>query len=49
MKSFGLTEKLPVKLFDLRLEGESRTASVKVKFVDISRNARGEVGSLVQS
>ncbi len=47
VKSFGSTEKLPFKLHGLRMEGESGTAGVKVKFVEIGRNARGEVGSLV--
>ena len=49
MKSFGLTEKLPFKLFGLRMEEESGTVGVKVKFADINRNARGEVDSLVHS
>ncbi len=49
VKSFGLTGEWPFKLFNSRLGEESGTASVKVKFVDISRNACGEVGFLVQS
>ena len=49
MKFLGLTGKLPFKLFGLRLEEESGTASVRVKSVDIGRNARDEGGSLVQS
>ena len=49
MKFFGLTGKLSFKLFGLRLEEESGTASVRVKSVDIGRNARDEGGSLVQS
>jgi hypothetical protein len=48
VKSFGSTGELPFKLFGLRLEEESGTDGVKVKFVDIVRNACGEVGSLVQ-
>jgi len=48
VKSFGLTEKLPFKLFDLRLEEESGTVGVRVKSVDIDRNVCGEGGSLVQ-
>ena len=47
MKSSGLTRKLPFKLPNLRLEEESGTAGVKVKFVDIGGNASGEVDSLV--
>ncbi len=49
MKSFGLTGELPSKLFGLRLEEESGTASVRVKSVDISRNACGVDDSLVQT
>ncbi len=49
MKSFGSTGELLSKLFNLRLEGESGTASVRVKSVDIGRNARDEGGSLVQT
>jgi hypothetical protein len=49
VKAFGLTEKLPIKLYGLRMEEESGTAGVRVKSVDIGRNASGEVGSLVHS
>ncbi len=49
MKSFGLTEELLSKLSHSRLEEESRTASVRVKSVDIGRNARDEGDSLVQT
>ena len=49
MKSPGSTGKLPFKLSGLRLGEESGTAGVRVKSVDIGRNARGEGGSLAQS
>ncbi len=48
MKSFGSTKELLPKLLGLRLKEENRTASVRVKSVDIGRNARGEDGFLVQ-
>ncbi len=48
MKSFGSTVELPFKLLGLRLGEESGTDGVKVKFVDIVRNTRGEAGSLAQ-
>ncbi len=47
MKSNSSTVELPSKLSFLRLEEENGTAGVKVKFVDIGRNACGEDGSLV--
>ena len=47
MKASGLTRELLFKLLGLRLEEESGTAGVRVKSVDIGRNARGEGGSLV--
>jgi hypothetical protein len=49
VKSFGLTEELLSKLFGLRMGEDNGTAGVKVKFVDICRNASGEVGYLVHS
>ena len=49
MKSPDLIGELLKKPSGLRLEEESGTAGVKVKFVDIGRNACGEGGSLVQS
>ncbi len=49
MKSFGLTEELLSKLSHSRMEEESGTASVRVKSVDIGRNAHDEGNSLVQS
>ena len=49
MKALSLTKELPFKLFGLRQKEESGTASVRVKSVDIGRNARGEGGSLVLS
>ena len=49
VKALGSTEELPSKLLGLRLEEENGTVGVRVKSVDIGRNACGEGGSLAQS
>ena len=46
VKFFCLTEKLPSKLQNLRIEEESGIPGVRVKSVDIGRNTSGEGGSL---
>jgi len=46
VKSLGLTEELPSKLFGLRPGEVSGIPSVAVKCVDIGRNTSGEGGSL---
>ena len=48
MKSSDSIGKLPFKLFDLRLGGESGISSVRVKSVDIAKNTGGEGEILVQ-
>ena len=47
VKSFDSIKELPSKLHGLRLEEESGIPGVRVKSVDIGRNACGESGSLV--
>ena len=46
VKSLGLTEELPSRLFRLRPGEVSGIPSVAVKCVDIGRNTSGEGGSL---
>ena len=46
VKSLGLTEELPSRLFGLRPGEVSGIPSVAVKCVDIGRNTSGEGGSL---
>ena len=42
VKTMGLTHKVHLKLFFLRIGGVSRIPSVAVKCVDIGRNTGGE-------